>query len=120
MQAIKQQIASEYYENGLKITVLQGFSEIIPRNSRLTPDKPRYSTQFAVDSFNQKLRQWCDVRKGRMQDLAKHAVVSESWFSKRRYGSRNLKEYDYINIVQPAMFRTEQWEKQIGVMHEIH
>lgn len=108
------QVEAEYYENGQKITVIKGFSEITPRNANLRSSCAKYSTKYASLSFNQQLRIWCALRKGRMQDLARLSAFSESWYSKRRYGSHVLKQHHYAMHVLPAMHKIEEIERQKG------
>lgn len=111
MNESKLEIIDEYFENGIKIKVLKGFTEIKPRNVNLEyPDRIKDSVKYANNYYNQKLRDWCSSRQGRMKEITENSPMSLSWFSQRRYGSRILHRHDYEKIVQPAMKKVEQNE----------
>lgn len=107
----KLDIIDEYEENGITIKVLKGFTEIRPRNTCLEQHhRVKDSIKFANNYYNQKLRDWCSSRQGRMKEITDNSPMSLSWFSQRRYGSRILHKHDYEKIVQPAMHKVEQNE----------
>lgn len=106
------EIIDEYFENGVKIKVLKGFSEIHPRNTCLEQNhRVKDSIKFANNYYNQKLRDWCSSRQGRMKEITDNSPMSLSWFSQRRYGSRILHKHDYEKIVLPAMRKVELSEQ---------
>ena len=105
-------VINEYFENGIKITVLEGFKEIVPRNSQLQKTQRRnFQTSFAQDTHNQALKKWCNEKLGRIKALAEHSPYSQSWFEKRKNGAKPISDEEYKRIIAPAIHRTEQTEK---------
>lgn len=112
MQKTSIPVIGEYFENGIKITVLKGFIEIVPKNTRLKNRKLNRSNQRYVDEFyNRMLREWCAEGTKRLQALVAHTAYSESWFKKRKQGVLPISYQEYSTIISPAMQSVENTEQ---------
>lgn len=114
----KLEVINEYFENGIKIRVLKGFTEIKPR-TKSKYSSPNRGTKHASSFYNNKLREWCESKQGRMQALVEKSSMSLSWYQKRRYGSLLLSEYDFKKIIQPAMTKVEH-DEQLALITKKH
>jgi len=115
MQKTSTPVIGEYFENGIKITVLEGFTEIVPKNSKLKNRKLiKRSKRYADEFYNRMLREWCAKGIKRVQALAAHSTYSEFWFEKRKQGQVLVSYQEYtatISIAMQSVENTEQLNK---------
>lgn len=114
----KLEVIDEYFENGIRIKVLKGFTGIKPK-TKSNCNSPIRDTKHASSFYNNKLREWCESKQGRMKALVENSPMSLSWYQKRRYGSLLLSEYDFKKIIQPAMAKVEH-DEQLALITKKH